>query len=78
MECIGRFEKSCAEMSEMSDALLPLVRQFLPLRMNAHLCGYDPDESLVLNLRQSEWPDQYRWMTKHGWGRVIGIDINWL
>lgn len=77
-EQIAEIEKSCAEMEEMSRMCGPLVARYLPLLKNARLSGIGPGDRMILNLRKAQWTDQYFWMHRQGWTRIIGMEVSWL
>ena len=66
------------ETEAMSLAVGPLLWRFLPLLKNIRLSGIPFDERVVLNLRKSEWPDQYLWFYREGWTRIIGLEVSWI
>jgi len=77
IERIENFERSVAEINEQLTCLGPLVKQFLALRMNLDYCGVARSERIILNLRISEWPKQYKFCQQKFGNRILGMEINW-
>lgn len=75
---IENFERCVAEIDKEMSLLGPFSRKYLRLRMNLDLAGVRRTERITLNVRISEWPEQYKFCRDKFGNRLLGMDINWV
>ena len=78
VESLANFERSVAAINYQMFCLGPLIRKFLPLRLNIDRCSGPWREPIVLNLRIAEWPKQYKYCQEVFGNRILAMDIRWL